>query len=491
MSLISPYDQHGLHAQSRLDALTQLSPAQVPDGPKFRFRAAPTPSEQPVIPPEDLFASLSGTVRPSLTESDDIPNTARCASHLELLEAFAVLKNKVINSNALDRTFGIKHERQNDPALPQRRQVKWTKFVKLAVVRFKLWFATTFSRSPLLGLPEHTGGRLDRTRLPPLDVLMVWHAFMLNPQAYEDECLSLHEDSVSGLESLWKQVHEAINASTRDYSMQNGAADLGSESNSLGDLVHADLLKFLSAFNDMHSVSWNILSEGPVEAPLGVEDIKREMQTEYYNNPDNAVEAYLIRGYSEVGGTHFSDDVTAALGRLSGFNLIDAVNRVSKFVDRMCTFLWIRSPALLSTLQRARNRYRNLFKLSELYPDRLITPTLDIDLVLRTHQLSPSGYRRYSIRTTGRLVVHDDEVGQDILNSSLREVESLYRARFCDSYLLCHCWDCEAIREAIDKASKNGIIDIEAIGKKVRLDVAYYRAVEIARRKKEMLPVRE
>ena len=114
----------------------------------------------PLFPSDDIFASLSNP------ESDVLgfPSIAECAVHLELLEAYHILREKVLKSNALDITFGTRPEKkygtrwkyrgtkrkldryllsppsQHDPSWQLRRQAKWPRFLTLAVIRFELWF---------------------------------------------------------------------------------------------------------------------------------------------------------------------------------------------------------------------------------------------------------------------------------------------------------------------------------------------------------------
>lgn len=136
MSLSSNYELHTLHQIGREQAAFQLCSANGPT--EFNFETAKRSEEEPQIPSESIFNSLSN--EPFIGVYDGAPSVAQCAAHLELLEAFVVLRKRVINSNALDVAFGIWQKRGNDPSLSQRRQTKWTKFVQIAVMRFRIWF---------------------------------------------------------------------------------------------------------------------------------------------------------------------------------------------------------------------------------------------------------------------------------------------------------------------------------------------------------------
>jgi hypothetical protein len=84
----------------------------------------------------------------SHTQEHHLPTAAQCAVHLELLEAIFALQHRVLASNALDRTFGLRPDRKrvyfsalrravyvrdhrNDAAFAERRKVKW----ELSVIR--------------------------------------------------------------------------------------------------------------------------------------------------------------------------------------------------------------------------------------------------------------------------------------------------------------------------------------------------------------------
>ena len=75
-----------------------------------------------------------------ITEGAEIPSEAECAVHLELLEAFMVLKQAVVNSSVLDTYFGIVKQGKKDAGLAGKRERKWACFVGMAVGRFEGWW---------------------------------------------------------------------------------------------------------------------------------------------------------------------------------------------------------------------------------------------------------------------------------------------------------------------------------------------------------------
>lgn len=174
--------------------------------------------------------------------------------------------------------------------------------------------------------------------------------------------------------------------------------------------------------------------------------------------------------------------------------IIEAVQRQVAFVDKMHAQLWIRSPVLEDTLQRAIDRYLKFLKLFKLYPKTMLVPTLDIDLVWHTHQCSAAQYRSAMLERAGRFINHDDKLGQSLLDDGMEKTRQLFRMRFGQEYLFCLCWDCEAALSAVDRKANDQYqdrTDMKEVAHEVFIDVAYHRAVELARRAGKSLPVRD
>jgi hypothetical protein len=178
-------------------------------------------------------------------------------------------------------------------------------------------------------------------------------------------------------------------------------------------------------------------------------------------------------------------------------DLINNVERQRAFVKKMNAHLWIRSPALQGTLQRAVDRYENYLELFRLYPGKMLVPTLDIDLVWHTSQLSSAAYETSMKARCGRFINHDDKIRRYQLDAGSDETQTLYRTRFGLEYSVCLCWECQTITSAVEDSDKDGyLVELrgssfsEDLTRQVMADIEYYRAVESARRRNHVkLPI--
>ncbi|KAJ2912588.1 hypothetical protein MD484_g7833, partial [Candolleomyces efflorescens] len=93
-------------------------------------------------------------------------NIEQIKGHLALLDAFSNLKTQV---------EGLELESSYMSKDPERR---WAWFVGLAVERFDVWARSLKHKDALQPLEDI---------IPPLDVLMVWHSYMLNPRWYTED----------------------------------------------------------------------------------------------------------------------------------------------------------------------------------------------------------------------------------------------------------------------------------------------------------------
>ncbi|KAK1749752.1 hypothetical protein QBC47DRAFT_395263 [Echria macrotheca] len=361
-------------------------------------------------PSTEMFGITKGLERYDAFNKGNLPTVEDCITHLRLLETFVVLGERV-------REWA--HGSAGEDA-----DASWKMFVRLAVLRFQRWFCLV-SNDAL------------QASLPPLDVLMVWHSFMLSPRSYANFVKSARPDAAGNHGIPWPCVHAAISADSTTFTLSKPQtkhiALLG---------LASDLLESLKSRNETSANVFEIMSD----------DIGR-LETE------NAHLPCLV---------------------LPPVDLAAAVHRQAAFSLKMARFGWIHSPHADSTLRKSITRYGNFFSILAVVGPTAV-PALDIDLVWHTHQLSPARYVSFSVAAAdGRFINHNDNVEQPTIVSSFGETERLYLRAFAEEYAVCHSWFCQAARLkpggvlsfAERAALESGITDLDRRNQQLRLSVA-------------------
>ncbi len=105
-------------------------------------------------------------------------STTAISAHILLMRAIHKLQTCV-------QPGGI--PRREDDGSPQPSE-KTVAFIRNAVVRFAAWVAGLHASAQKHH--DRHEPTVDQMDVPPLDVLMVWHAYMLSPVTYEKDSLS-------------------------------------------------------------------------------------------------------------------------------------------------------------------------------------------------------------------------------------------------------------------------------------------------------------
>ncbi|KAF5025921.1 hypothetical protein F66182_1956 [Fusarium sp. NRRL 66182] len=477
MSHIIGYNLGALHKASK-DVNQKISSSYFP--------SATTMDENPVIPSPEVFNQLNDS------HKNNLPTPAQCAVHLELLEVFHALRIKIIDSKELNQTFGLGEETKTiyrrkyvkglrkyvNEEVKIRNEIweknhpkKWTWYLGAAVQRFLVWaesynawMATEMPKAD----PDDTKAGIPMTKswwLPPvgvytnhalrwsvqltlrLDILMIWHAFLLNPSDFWDFCKLKAWNYIPRVNFPWNFIHQVI----------------WSQGPIRG--------------------TWVYIAAEPWDVPKEESAIRGDLFK------------YLVqtgkRETLDIDKTFDPHDIVS--------KLVNNVERQRVFVQKMNRHLWVRSPALKGTLQRAVERYENYLQLFKLYPGKMLVPALDIDLVWHTSQLSAAAYKASMEARCGRFINHDDKIGRSTLVTGNDETQTLYRIHFGQEYSVCLCWECQAIMSALQDSDRDGLLEesrlstfAEDLAGIILADVEYYRAVEAARRRNHVkLPVRK
>ncbi|KAF2089653.1 hypothetical protein K490DRAFT_55237 [Saccharata proteae CBS 121410] len=178
------------------------------------------------------------------------PSADECIAHLKFLEALYLLREDVAGR---DGVFDIvppaergRDEKEQAAFLARVREKRWAVYVARAVDRFEAWWGKC--------VPQTTGG-VDRGcltsselltnkelhlsagemgmalafpsagNMPPLDVLMVWHAYTLNPRAYFEDCLRYGKLDFWASAFPWRLVNDCVDTATFEYAVSPRAKE--------------------------------------------------------------------------------------------------------------------------------------------------------------------------------------------------------------------------------------------------------------------------
>ena len=503
-----------------------------------------------------------------------LPLNDECIAHLKFLTVLGHLRKDISETDGLfginDVTadaFGADRPR----ALSKIREKRWAVYVARAVLRFERWFYTLMNAkydgpdtsikvrdlSTGMGLEYYTklpNFQLDWSteRLPPIDVLMVLHSFMLSPWCFLEDCMRTSKMKLWHAGFPWAEVDACIDPETFLWTSRQEdiakfeAATFQPWDNLAGSAQKAiacplcdkkvsaawtdalfgrdidqafehgqgyadkhfrvkcekckvwithDILRVQKLVCDVqrlrqreHPLPGTILAADGGLKPAGrMEDmlfpnrlvlagldssLNALMAPENINNANmdgvrNAIEGALKNHKMVAKASAFRTRAIYPSQKLSirrlmsrywensspfALDLVGAVLRQGIFVEKMQAIDWVHSPALESTMTRLIKKYGIFLGIMGNNPDKIVVPTLDVDLAWHTHQLHPGIYYNYTILSMhGRFINHDDKIDEVKLSQAFEWTSAKYQELTHGmKYSECTCWYCEAIRESHD-----------------------------------------
>jgi hypothetical protein len=363
------------------------------------YKPSKPDGKQTIIPDPRVFSNVFSI--PSETETQSIetllayPDASHAAVHLALLECFRNLKAsakaldvKVIQPPSYDETKSPEPASPPEPTqLPASR--KWDLLIKLAVTRFTTWWSGIELLLNHASAYSHHGGsraalQLTKDYLPPLDILLVWYALMLSPEAYEAAC-NAQGANATRLKYLcfpWPAIRDVIDMDKMQLVLPRSAQRL---------------------FTNITSQPCDIL--------------------EYLQSPP---------AYTDTGKVRIETD------------LFSEVKRHEDIIEESNKLLWIRSPALQGSLIRAGLEYLD-FHLREpnaVEEEMVSHQSFGVRLFWRTHRLFPRQYKAFLEEIGG--TQSDQTQGQD-LKRDAKILFDMDGPSPIEEH--CHCWTCERIRD--------------------------------------------
>ncbi|KAI9369131.1 hypothetical protein BJX61DRAFT_545876 [Aspergillus egyptiacus] len=197
-------------------------------GPSNSRDNLPTDDQIPGQP--SAIPALSLTLGPSryttITHSE-------CIAHLKFLGALSDLRDTI---TSIQNLFNIPDPTPQEfgshinEAWALVKEKRWAVYTAKAVERYATWWNNCVPSSRLPPttslfyssaydsiLTPNTPLVWTRDELPPLDVLMVWHAHMLNPRSFLEDCIRQGKISFWSAGFPWEVINASIDDQTLTY----------------------------------------------------------------------------------------------------------------------------------------------------------------------------------------------------------------------------------------------------------------------------------
>ncbi|KAF7308106.1 hypothetical protein MKEN_01173000 [Mycena kentingensis (nom. inval.)] len=402
--------------------------------------------------------------------------------HLDLLRAFAALKRRVGRGGA--RLFSGMEE------MEEEAEWWWELFVACAVERFEAWCIG------LAALEEDDINELVEW-IPPLDVFMIWHSYLLNPSWYLEDSIRL--PALSGLWRLGKRVAAALG---------NGLADLLVEAPSPERIVRWQKCSNDSEFDPfraaqrlhrkskeitcsrcvqtLHAPFFNTNGTGYLQKnfsfpcndcaltnthrTLALHKLATDLAREETGRAADLLAGTLYNPSSNPptslsGARQFKDRILASsspiLRRRSRFSDAEYAARLGQkagydlwTLTRECRLAAGRPPSVEANSNEDKGQMTarfnsayaptcfRIFSMAHILfldlmsstANKMFVPTPDIDLAWHTHQLMANDYFNDTLEYVGRFIDHDDKIPADSLATSLEDTRRAWRERFGIAY---------------------------------------------------------
>ncbi|CAI6340617.1 unnamed protein product [Periconia digitata] len=327
----------------------------------------------------------------SHTSLNRYPTSSDCAFELRFLqavEAFLIKQNTCLSLN-------------NPEDSPQSIR---DKIFNLSLQRFQIWWE--------LFDDDARSDPFEGRFLPPLDILMVWHSYVLSPVSYLEDCHRWSKLTLWNHAFPLKLINDCIGTSEFDFDAPEIVQRHFTNVSGLDYDFPSSAVDILTPFKEGGSLMSNSRGIGSNLPSRGVPD----KQTYNGNGPWSVDMFHTMRSHCN-------------------------------FIRSGGDLDWINKQSTVSTLDFSRNRYLRFLLLHKRYPTEYFVPTWDIDLVWHTHQLWPSNYRNHHLNYLGHMLDHDitaDDSG-NVREWKLRTAD-LWKIEFSEALAQCFCDECNAKR---------------------------------------------
>ncbi|KAG8932371.1 hypothetical protein FRC02_001228 [Tulasnella sp. 418] len=171
------YSAHASSSSAVIDV--PIQDPDLPDALPPPYQAAPASAKVPAHNPAIRLNSNSPVTYTvgKHKNIEELVHPLDLMDHLTLLRAFHQLRENVRSQSAEDNALSADDI--------------WTVFLAIAVRRFEKWVKNVARHTPS-GSSEENIAAWEEHEIPPLDVILVWHTYLLNPRIYYEDGLRLH-----------------------------------------------------------------------------------------------------------------------------------------------------------------------------------------------------------------------------------------------------------------------------------------------------------
>jgi hypothetical protein len=403
-------------------------------------------------------------------------------AHLDLLAVFynthhAVQKDGVVVDNVT--------------GLPVTSPAQFL-FLARAQHRFDMWVSSVLRRP---GRDAAAPWQLNE--IPPVDVLMLLHVYMLNPWNFYEDCYRIYPE----LEALGpfplSLIHSLIDAKKFEIVPTTEQKSLWESCTGTSFVmpVHTDasemvevkcpsciriltvpwinntntgfgqkefsaacahcattvtreslcVAKFLGDLVPAHPILAHTLLSNIGEArPSAARDLTRIMY-EALGNPelgDGGKFDWKMSNIFEIlkagGGEEWQKKLGYIMSAYSqpsqtSMDLGQAVLRQARFIDEMHKIEWCGHASFEGHASNLANAIVRYHRFLALDPKSMVPP-VDIDLVFHTHQLQGSAFRETSFQLLGRFLSHDDSSERAVINGGLNHSKNIWKEAYGSEY---------------------------------------------------------